>query len=206
MDRNLREAERNPEPMPAQSLSLRLRAGELTIERVIAAASLGHEGAIAYLGNKPDKGVEEALKTLEFPELVAFAVDCAERVLHVYEERFTDKRPRGALEAARRWLKEPRSVSLDMHAEGAAWALAGSAIRRGGKATLAARAVEHATRSAQAADWMAKGISPLSSFHDCGRRASRAAAMACSASAEHGAEVTWQHARMAAYLLKDLLP
>ena len=70
-----------------------------------------------------------------------FAIDCAWRVLHIFEERYPgDKRPRQAIEAARAYLKFPTQENLatlaatgtaaGTAARAAAWGAAGDAERK----------------------------------------------------------------------------
>ena len=105
-----------------------------------------------------------------------FAIDCAWRVLHIFEEKYPDdKRPRKALEAAQVYLNNPTKVNKDkLDAAGdAAWA-AGDAARA---ATWAA--ARAATWAAGAAAWAA----------------ARAAAWAAgdAARAAGDAEIKWQN-------------
>ena len=68
-----------------------------------------------------------------------FAIDCAWRVLHIFEEKYPDdKRPRKALEAAQVYLNNPTKVNKDkLAAARAAWA-AGDAAWAAGAAARAA--------------------------------------------------------------------
>jgi len=87
-----------------------------------------------------------------------FAIDCAWRVLHIFEEKYpTDKRPRQAIEAAKAYLKFPtqeNSEKLDA-AWDAAWAAAGAAARAAAWAAAWAAAGAAARAAARAAVWAA---------------------------------------------------
>ena len=108
--------------------------------------------------------------------LAAFACDCAERVLPIFEKQYPDdKRPRNAIEITRQWLRGEVTAA----ARAAAWAAAWDAARDAARdATMAARA------AAWAADWAAA--------RDSARAAAWAAAWA--------AEKKWQLKRLTQYL------
>ena len=77
-----------------------------------------------------------------------FAIDCAWRVLHIFEEKYPDdKRPRKALEAAQVYLNNPTKVNKDkLDAAGDA-----RAARAAWDAAWAARDAAWAARDARAA-------------------------------------------------------
>ena len=80
-----------------------------------------------------------------------FACDCAERVLHLYEEKYSDdKRPRHAIEIARRYVNGEASKDELYAAATAAWAAAWTAAAAAWTAAWAA-----ARDAARAAAWAA---------------------------------------------------
>mgnify|MGYP001378574589 CR=1 FL=1 len=113
-----------------------------------------------------------------------FACDCAEQALPIYENRFSDdKRPRNAIEVARRYANREATeeeMAAARAAGAAAWAAAGAA------AWSAARAAGAAARAAAgAAAWSAAGAT--------------AGAAAWSAGAAGGAARAWQIERLRWY-------
>ena len=113
-----------------------------------------------------------------------FACDCAEHVLHLFEDKYpTDKRPREAIEAKRKWINgeitdEELATARDAAwaaARAAAWAAAWNADRAAARAAVwatdraAARAAAWATDRAAAGDaawdaayeWMLKRLIEL---------------------------------------------
>lgn len=88
-----------------------------------------------------------ALRTQDKKHSVLFAAECAERVLHIFEQEFpADDRPRKALEAARNWLADPSSDNERTAAARAAWSAARAAWSA---AWSAARAAAAAARAAE---------------------------------------------------------
>ncbi|WP_155897833.1 putative immunity protein [Methanocorpusculum bavaricum] len=99
--------------------------------------------------------------------LAVWALDCAERVLSIFEEKYpNDPRPREALEAGRAWVRgeikvgEARIAAFSSHA--AARAAAGDP-----PASFAARAVGHAAATSHtsghaihAAEYAVKAVFP----------------------------------------------
>ena len=115
------------------------------------------------------------LRKMHWDDRVArlFACDCAERVLPIYEKDYPkDKRPRQAIEVARRYAEGKASDSELAAARAAAWA--------------AARAA--AWDAARAAAW------------DAARAAARDAAMDATWAAARAAERQWQAKRLMWYL------
>jgi len=82
--------------------------------------------------------------------LAAWAADCAEHVLRLFEAEADDDRPRRAVEVARAWAKGEATVGA---AQKAAWA-AHAAAREvdSAVATAVARATGHAVATAHMAD------------------------------------------------------
>ena len=75
--------------------------------------------------NIPDKDKVWALTRSHFldtkEKAVRFAVFCAEQCIEHFEKRFPDdKRPRGAIEAAKAWLQNPTAADAAAYAADAA--------------------------------------------------------------------------------------
>ena len=140
-----------------------------------------------------------------------FACDCAERVLHLYEEKYSDdKRPRHAIEIARRYVNgevskdelyaaraAARAAAMD-----AAWDATMAAARAAARdaawdAAAAAAAAWAATRDATMAAAMAAAWAPAWA---AAVAAWAAAAAAWAAAAE---EQKWQAKRLRYYLNGD---
>ena len=119
----------------------------------------------------------------EIPIMVIhqWAVDCAYRVLSVYEEKYPgEMSPRLALEAKQAWIDNP---CPETDAASAAWAAARAAAR--GAAGAAASAAWAAARGAASAAWAAGAAA----------RATASAAWAAASAAwaaARGAEEKWQ--------------
>ncbi len=85
------------------------------------------------------------------PLSVEYAIGCARHVLPKYENKYpNDDRPRKAIEAAEKWLKEP----TEENRISAAFATASAALSAG-SAESAAASVGSATSSAESAAWSA---------------------------------------------------
>lgn len=82
--------------------------------------------------------------------LAAWAADCAERVLPIFEARSTDDRPRRAIEIARSWARGEVPVGAAQKAAVDAHVAARIAPRKA--AIAAARAAGHAVATAYMAD------------------------------------------------------
>ena len=106
-----------------------------------------------------DEPIEQLAGRTDHKELVSWAAECAERVLHYYEESIPgDDRPRKAIEAARAWVRtgvfkmaEVRAASLSSHAaarEAVEYTAAHSAARAAGQAVAAAHVPRHALAAA----------------------------------------------------------
>ena len=92
-----------------------------------------------------------ALRTQDKKYAVMFAVECAERVLHIFEREFpADDRPRKALEATRNWLADPDDDNKRNAAEAAA-----KAAKAAAKAVDAAKVAKAAWAAAWAVEWAA---------------------------------------------------
>lgn len=119
--------------------------------------------------NRKDEPMEELVKGTDKRILAAWAIDCAERVLPYFEEKFSnDPRPRDALVALRVWIQtgvfhmaDIRGASLASHAaarEVGEDTPARSAARAAGQAVATAHVPAHALGAAiyaQQAVWRA---------------------------------------------------
>jgi hypothetical protein len=99
---------------------------------------------------------------LTHSELVQFAINCAERVLEDFESRYpSDKRPLVAIEAAKKWLRNPTSANAANAAYAAyaatyaANAAAYAAAANAAYAAYAAYAAANAAYAAYAATYAA---------------------------------------------------
>jgi len=82
--------------------------------------------------------------------LAAWAADCAEHLLPLFEECSPDDRPRRAVQTARAWVRDEASVGDCQKAALGAHAAARSVTSK--SATAAARAAGHAVATAHMAD------------------------------------------------------
>ena len=119
--------------------------------------------------------------------LAVWAADCAQHVLHLFEEaRPGDDRPRRAIEQARAWARGEITMT---QAREAAYAAHAAARETSGAAKEAARAAGHAVAVAHMAD------------HELGAAAYAILAVRAAAGAEQGdeagrAECAWQRAQL----------
>jgi hypothetical protein len=119
--------------------------------------------------------------------LAVWAADCAEHVLHLFEEaRPRDDRPRRAIEQARAWARGEISMT---QARVAACAAHDAARESSGAAKEAARAAGHAVAVAHMAD------------HELGAAAYAIMAVRAASGAErrdeaHHSECAWQRAQL----------
>jgi hypothetical protein len=106
-----------------------------------------------------DRPIEELAGRTDHRTLAVWAADCAERVLHHFEERSPrDDRPRRAIEKIREWaetgvfrMADVRGASLAAHAaarEVAEYDAARSAARAAGQAMATAHVPRHALGAA----------------------------------------------------------
>ncbi|MFH1285969.1 MAG: putative immunity protein [Candidatus Micrarchaeota archaeon] len=106
-----------------------------------------------------DKAFVEFVSKTDKKILARWAVECTERVLHYFEEKYPeDSRPRTALEKCRKWVKTGvfsmaviRKASLDSHAaarEVGEDDSARSAARSSGQAVATAHARMHSIAAA----------------------------------------------------------
>jgi hypothetical protein len=121
-----------------------------------------------------------------------FACDCAERVLPIYEKRYPDdKRPRVAVETARRYA-EGKATREERAAAGAAARDAAGAAAR-----------DSAWDAARDAAWAAARASAWDAARDAAWAAARAAAWDAAWAAAWAAERKWQTARLIEYLYPE---
>jgi hypothetical protein len=116
-----------------------------------------------------DEEMDALVKVTDHATLAAWAIDCAGRVLHFFEEQYPDDpRPRVALNVAREWVTTGvfsmsviRSASLAAHAAARDTGEdnpARSAARAAGQAVATAHVITHspgAARYARQAVWRA---------------------------------------------------
>lgn len=106
-----------------------------------------------------DRSIEELADRTDHRILAIWAADCAERVLHYFEEKSPgDRRPQGAIEALRVWIRtgsfkmaDVRRTSLAAHAaarEMDEYDAARSAARSAGQAIATAHVPRHAIAAA----------------------------------------------------------
>ncbi|MFX1566225.1 MAG: putative immunity protein [Promethearchaeota archaeon] len=108
---------------------------------------------------RKDERIVGLVKTTDHKILAVWAMDCAERVLPYFEEKFPeDERPRKAIETLKDWIKSGvfkmaviRKASLDSHAAARAVGrdiAARSAARAAGQAVATAHVPTHSIGSA----------------------------------------------------------
>jgi len=135
-----------------------------------------------------------------------FAIDCAYRVLHIFEKECpNDKRPRQALEAATTYLKFPTQQNLDKLAavQAAAWAAriaAWPAQAARNAAQDAAQAARIAAQAAQDAAQDAAQATRIAAW--AARNAAQAARIA--AWATQAAERKWQTRHLLNLIKKEV--
>jgi hypothetical protein len=161
----------------------------------------GFEGRGEMLqgGNKVAFGEARLIK--EIPEwnrktAVLFACDCAEHVLHLFEERHPkDKRPREAIQAAREYVDGKISIEEFNKAIKAAEAAAEAA--RAAEAAGVAEAAYDTAEAAKAA-WVAEAVWVAEAAYDTAEAAARAAEAARAAWAARAADAAARAAEAAA--------
>ena len=122
IDHDLRWAVRAGDPTAL--LAARLRAGDVSPERVALAAALGHAAALelsdpAALPGDPRKRAQAACEALGKVESVRWACDLADRALaHAWTDS-SDPRPAKAVAAARAWADCPCEAHRAAAARGA---------------------------------------------------------------------------------------
>jgi hypothetical protein len=146
------------------------------------------EGRGAMLQGNDKVVFGEARLVKEIPEwnrktAVLFACDCAEHVLHFFEERYPkDKRPREAIQAAREYVDGKITIEELNKAAGAATRAARAADAAAWAAARVARAADAATRAADAV-WAAEAAARVARAAGVASAAARAAARAAGAAA-----------------------
>jgi hypothetical protein len=107
-----------------------------------------------------DRTIAELVSGTDQKTLAVWAADCAERVLHYFEEKYPgDARPRTAIEACRKWARtgifrmdDVRKTSLAAHAAARDVQeddAARSAARSAGQALATAHVAAHALAAAR---------------------------------------------------------
>ena len=122
-----------------------------------------------FVDTKVSELIAELVANQDHKTLVVWATDCAEHVLHYFEEKqLKDDRPRKAIEAGRAWVRgeitvsEVRTAALEAHAaarsinDAAARAAARAAGQAAGTAHVADHAIHAATYAAKAASFFSK--------------------------------------------------
>jgi len=105
-----------------------------------------------------DKRIADLMRNADHKTLAIWAIDCAERVLPYFEEKYPeDHRPRNAIETLQTWINTGvfkmaviRKASLDAHAaarEVGEDNAARSAARAAGQAVATAHVATHSTGS-----------------------------------------------------------
>jgi len=116
-----------------------------------------HDGECYPNGKKPktlliqykDERVVELVKKTGKKILAAWAIDCAERVLHYFEERYPeDNRPQKAIEALQKWIKTGVFRMADIRAASLASHAAAREVGKDTPARSAARAAGQAVATA----------------------------------------------------------
>ena len=115
------------------------------------------------------ESIAELVLNQDHKTLVLWVTDCAEHVLHYFEEKqLEDDRPRKAIEAGRAWVRgeitvsEVRTAALEAHAaarsinDAAARAAARAAGQAAGTAHVTGHAVHAATYAAKAVSFFSK--------------------------------------------------
>ena len=129
------------------------------------------------------------------------AVECAERVIHLYEEKYpSDERPRKALQAARDFARGKIDTDALAAAGAAAWAASGAAAW----AAAWAAARDAAGAAARAAAGDAARDAAWAAARDAARAAAGAAAWDAAGDAARAAERQWQAERLGYYLNTQL--
>jgi len=115
-----------------------------------------------FVDHPISKDIDQLARSSEHRILAAWAADCAERVLPLFEKEFpTDDRPRSAMLKLREWestgvfrMADVRGASLNAHAA-ARVAPEGSAARSAARACGQAMATAHVPTHSIAAAWYA---------------------------------------------------
>jgi hypothetical protein len=126
-----------------------------------------------------------ALRMFEKKYSVKIAIKCAERVLHIFEAAYLDdKHPRLAIEAAKKWLKDPSEknrIAANKAANKASATADTAATDREAIAATARAATTATTRAATTATTRATSTSARVAAAAASARAAAATALAVSA-------------------------
>jgi hypothetical protein len=128
-----------------------------------------------------DRPIEDLVRRTDHKTLAIWAADCAERVLHYFEEKYPeDARPRKAMETLREWVRtgvfrmaDVRKISLAAHAaarEVKEDDAARSAARAAGQALATAHVPGHAIAAAR---YAATAVRDATSSSDADAAATR---------------------------------
>jgi len=98
------------------------------------------------------------------PQAVLFSIFCAERCIGIFESgNSTDKRPRQAIEAAKKWLIDPTMQNQDAAAY-TAYAAANAAANAANAAAYTAYAAANAANAANAAAYAAANAANAAAY------------------------------------------
>jgi hypothetical protein len=102
--------------------------------------------------------VVDAIASLDEKQQRLFACDCAEHVLHLFEQEYPeDKRPRNAIEVSRQYAEGQANLHQLKEASESAKSASHYAIQVSGR-PISINAAAHAARSAQWAAWDTTGL------------------------------------------------
>ncbi len=157
---------------------------------------------VEYAGkmiNADDKSVcgkVRLIKRMQYdPEVTPrlFAADCAEHVLHFYEDKYPDDdRPRKAIEASRKYARK--------EIDAAAWAAASDAASDAARDAAGAAASDAAWYAAWYAAWAAAWDAAWDAAWAAASAAASDAARDAAWAAARAAETQWQGTRLLEYL------
>jgi hypothetical protein len=114
------------------------------------------------------------IETINSRTLRLFAADCAEQVLHIYEQQYPeDFRPRKAIEVARKVAYGVPYGDAERAAWSAAWNAVWSAARSAARSAAWSAAYSAAESAARSAAWSAAGSAALSAAYSAASSAER---------------------------------
>lgn len=164
---------------------------------------------IAALRIKPDDIFWAVLKHGFLPDksLRHFACDCAEHVLHFFEEQHPeDKRPRQSIEMARCFAEGFATYEELATAGDASWAAARDASRAASRDASRAASWAASWDASRAASWVASQDASWAASWAASRDTAGAAAWAASWAAAGAAEQKWQLKTLRKYLKREGKP
>ena len=135
-------------------------------------------------------------RTMTYKQYVSYAIFAAEQCLSRWEKKYPkDRRPRKAIEAAKKCLKNPSKKNKDAawSARSAAWSAAESAARSTESAARSARSAESAAWSAESAAWPAESTAWSAAWpaESTARSATESAAESAARSARSAESAAW---------------